>query len=86
MYGLRVDFTSILGNETIPEGVVVREFQEPMAGKQPRLAERDIITHVNGKPVNSPAEFYREAEPIAKVGGTLKLTLSDQNRTVVTLP
>lgn len=85
VYGLRVDYTSIRGEGSIPPGVIVREFQEPVPGKQPRLNETDIITHVNGKAVNSPAEFYREAEPIAKASGTLKLKVAHQNRTV-TLP
>ncbi len=86
VYGLRVDYTSVLGgSDVIPDGVAVREYQEQAAGKQPRLAERDIITHVNGKAVSTPAEFYREAEPIAKARGTLRLTLVHPNRTV-TLP
>jgi serine protease Do len=85
VYGLRVDYTSIRAGDSIPQGVFVREFQEPNAGKQPRLTEYDIITQVNGKPVNSPAEFYREAEPIAKANGTLRLTIGHPTRTI-TLP
>jgi S1-C subfamily serine protease len=85
VYGLRVDYASIRGDDPIPQGVFVREFQDPNPGKQPRLSEYDIITHVNGRPVNSPAEFYREAEAIAKAQHPLRLTLAQQNRTV-TLP
>jgi len=84
VYGLRVDYTSIRGDNPIPPGVFVREFQEPVPGKQPRLNETDIITHVNGKAVNSPAEFYREAEPNATANRVLRLTLYP-NRTI-TLP
>ena len=86
VYGLRVDYASIRSESTIPEGVIVREFQDPSGGKQPRLNEGDFITHVNGKAVNSPAEFYREAEPIARAGNPLRLTIGHQNRRTITLP
>jgi S1-C subfamily serine protease len=85
VYGLRVDYASIRSDDPIPQGVIVREFQEATAGKQPRLGENDFITHVNGKAVNTPAEFYREAEPIARTQGALRLTVSNPTRTV-TLP
>jgi S1-C subfamily serine protease len=86
VHGLRVDYTSITGNEPILNGVIVREFQESTAGKQPRLAEGEYITHVNGKAVNSPAEFYREAEAIAKSVGPLRLTVGHNQIRTVTFP
>lgn len=78
IYGLRVDYTSVIAGQSsyVPDGVVVREFQEANA-KTARLTEYvDIITHVNGKAVNTPAEFYREAERAFKAGESLKLSLN----------
>ena len=87
--GLRVDYTSVpffehaterrngprmRFAETIHEGVYVCEDPQPdsSAGRA-RLQKYDIITHVNGVPVNSPAEFYEQARAV-KPGTPIELT------------
>jgi S1-C subfamily serine protease len=76
--GLRVDYTSLLVQivrpfpGAIPHGVMIREIVPQSAAEKVQLRPYEVITHVNGRPVNNPAEFYREA---GKVTGTLELTL-----------
>ncbi|MFO0809769.1 MAG: trypsin-like peptidase domain-containing protein [Gemmataceae bacterium] len=84
--GLRVDYTSVAdaGDKAIPEGVVVRESQGH--AKAAGLTENDIITEVNGQPVNSPVEYYRMAEKASKAGDSLRLTLRGTPARTVTLP
>jgi len=87
-YGLRIDYASTLGHENrMADGVVVREYSEPMGSgrDKPRLAEKQLITHVNGKPVDSPADFYRVADEAVKAGKVLKITVKDSAEPV-TLP
>jgi S1-C subfamily serine protease len=85
--GLRVDFTSVLlmrqnasgpvvrGPQVIQPGVYIREVQSESPAAAARLREGEVITHVNGQPVLTPAEFYRA---VAKVRATdpLELTLA----------
>jgi serine protease Do len=75
--GLRVDYSSVLLAQKqnaprgvtpprIPSGVVVREL-EPGSPAEAKFKAIDdapnqwLITHINGKQVPTPAEFYREA-------------------------
>jgi S1-C subfamily serine protease len=80
--GLRVDYASVqairdsLENRTsgtIPRGVSVREVLPHSPADGNRLQDA-VITHVNGRPVTSPAEFYREADKL-KDTDPLELTL-----------
>ena len=66
--GLRVDYTSILIQPTwagirafdyVPDGVVIREVQPAIAAAAVKLEVDAVITRVNDRPVNTPAEFYR---------------------------
>jgi serine protease Do len=88
IYGLRVDYTSVVSKvgEPLPEGVIVRSVQPNSPAKAANLVEFvDVITEVNDKPINSPAEFYGEVDKAAKSGDKLKLGLRNPPRTV-TLP
>ena len=88
VYGMRVDYTSVVAKigEPLPEGVIVRSVQPNSPAKAANLVEFvDVITEVNDKRVNSPAEFYREVDKAAKSGDKLKLALRNPPRTV-TLP
>jgi serine protease Do len=73
--GLRVDYTSILvqpfGNY-IPSGVVIREVIRGSAADHARLQPDKVITHVDGRAVHNPAEFY---QAMSKAHGSVKLTL-----------
>lgn len=72
-HGLRVDYTSVLaraGAATIPTGVYVREVQPGSDADTARL-HNAVITHVNGREVNTPAEFYQEADRPGPVEVTL---------------
>jgi serine protease Do len=86
VHGLRVDYSSILLTKhaaprafpppRVPAGVMIREIV-PGSPAEARFKEIDnatsqwLITHVNGKPVTTPAEFYRAAAGQASV--TLRL-------------
>jgi serine protease Do len=87
-FGLRVDYSSILAQQLdtntqvltrgLPAGVCVRELvpssQAEMAFK--KLGDnptRWMITHVNGTPVTTPAEYYKAV----KGQTSLKLTVKD---------
>src|SRR5262245_20255478 len=79
--GLRVDYTSILylrpGGEQIyrrgiPKGVMIREVVSGSAADTARLQPDKVITHVNGREVNDPGEFYREMQ---KAQGPVELTI-----------
>jgi S1-C subfamily serine protease len=78
VHGLRVDYTSVLyqragagGRGPIPPGVFVSEVLPGSAAAKARLQDV-VITQVNGRPVNSPAEFYRVT---AGLTGPLELGL-----------
>ncbi|HVK08911.1 MAG TPA: PDZ domain-containing protein, partial [Gemmataceae bacterium] len=67
VFGLSVDYAStgsVDGNT--PDGVLVKEGFEPGSPAERKLKDwaaqaRLIVTAVNGKPVATPAEFYKEA-------------------------
>jgi serine protease Do len=67
-FGLRVDYTSILTQRTplanfrrpTPVGVVVREVVPGSPADEARFDTSKVITHVNGRRVTSPAEYYLE--------------------------
>lgn len=89
VFGLRVDYTSILAQlspfiQQIPYGVLVREVKPgspaATAGLEP---EKTLILEVNGRPVNSPKEFYEAAR---RAGASVKLTLAEPSGKVVQLP
>jgi S1-C subfamily serine protease len=70
----------------LPDGVLVREVQPNSPAKAANLTEFvDVITHVNDKEVDTPAEFHREVDRATKSGEKLRLTLRQPPR-VVTLP
>jgi S1-C subfamily serine protease len=73
--GLRVDYSSVLmqrGNgQEIPPGVYVSEVQGGSAAERAQLQDA-VITHVNGREVNTPAEFYGI---VTKIPGPWDLTL-----------
>ncbi|MBY0522936.1 MAG: PDZ domain-containing protein [Gemmataceae bacterium] len=80
--GLRVDHVSVWYQTapTLPDmpqnslsGVVIREVQSGSAAATALLKVNDVVTHVNGTAVNSPTDFYREAQ---KAKGPLELTLT----------
>jgi serine protease Do len=68
--GLRVDHLSILWQRvpflplrrhpSLPQGVVIREVLPNSPAEKAHLQVDKIITHVNGRPVATPADFYRE--------------------------
>jgi S1-C subfamily serine protease len=78
--GLRVDYLSVLMQMTptvMPTqpavgGVMVREVQAGSAAATATLRPQEVVTHVNGRAVHTPAEFYREAQ---KATGALELTI-----------
>jgi serine protease Do len=83
--GLRVDHASILAQvrqrslAQVHEGVMVREVQENSGAESALVKVHELITHVNGRRVSTPADFYREAE---KIKGTLELTILEPPRVV----
>ncbi len=94
IHGLRVDYNSVVeADVAIPEGVAIREVETGSAAerKYKDLLERTrwIITHVNKKPVATPADFYREA---GNAKGSLELRLvevvrnPDSTARTITLP
>ncbi len=66
--GLRVDYTSLLVQQPrvpiqrIPAGVLVSEIQAGSPAAVALLRPGEVITHVNKRPVTSPAAFYREVQ------------------------
>jgi S1-C subfamily serine protease len=79
--GLRVDYLSVLMQRVgqtkpdgISHGVIIREVQEGSAAATARLKVNDIITHIKGQPVRTPAEFYRRMQTLT---GPIDLTLAN---------
>src|SRR5262249_29867200 len=75
--GLRVDYTSLLIQPIaflpgIPEGVLVSAVEPGSAAAAAGLKVNEIITHVNGRAVHRPADFYEQG----KQPGPLELTLA----------
>lgn len=63
--GLRVDYASVLSQRPgmiiwhgIPQGVVIREVLPGSPADAAQLQPDKVITHVNDKPVASPADYY----------------------------
>jgi serine protease Do len=94
VFGLRVDFASVVQADwPLPEGAFIRDVERGSEAerKYKELFERArwIVTSVNGKPVASPADFYRLA---AAVKGPLDLKLVEVVRSpelstrTITLP
>jgi S1-C subfamily serine protease len=88
--GLRVDYLSVLmqmtptvmPNQPSVGGVMVREVQANSPAATATLRVQEVITHVNGKPVHTPAEFYREAQ---KATGALELTIEHPDKRQVSI-
>jgi serine protease Do len=82
--GLRVDYTSVLaqqrqavlGDYRIPPGVLVTEVLSPSAAAAAFLKPGEVVTHVNGQAVNSPAAFY---QAVGGLRGDVELTLLPTN-------
>ena len=77
VFGMRVDFASVVQADwPLPDGAFIRDVERgsPAELKYKELFERArwIVTSVNGKPVNSPADFYRLA---GAVKGPLELKI-----------
>jgi serine protease Do len=80
--GMRVDYPSILGQrlrlQRIPMGVAIREVVPGGAADKARLKVDAVITHVDGRAVTTPAEFY---DAMTKAAGPVELTvLNQENR------
>jgi serine protease Do len=80
--GMRVDYPSILGQrlrlQRIPMGVAIREVVPGGAADKARLKVDAVITHVDGRAVTTPAEFY---DAMTKAVGPVELTvLNQENR------
>jgi S1-C subfamily serine protease len=74
--GLRVDYSSLLVQPTrsgeIPAGVLITDIQPASAAEQARLRPGEVITHVNGRAVPTPAAFYQAVQGLTN---PLELTL-----------
>jgi serine protease Do len=78
-FGLRVDYTSILAqrnpfhvfSRSTGDGVIIREVIPDSPADLAKLQPDKVITHVNGKAIYSPADYYRE---VAKAGKKVELT------------
>jgi serine protease Do len=93
VFGMRVDYSSTLSlDSNPPEGVLIRDIETGSPAEKELKAWADrtrlIVVAVNGKPVPTPADFYREA------AGKTKITLdiveatrdAESTRKKVTLP
>jgi serine protease Do len=81
-FGLRVDYISVLSQRSygpLPgDGVVIREIIEKSAAHEQKLLQLDrVITHVNGRPVRTPKEFY---EAMDGAGNRAVLTVLNSER------
>jgi S1-C subfamily serine protease len=85
--GLRVDYiTTLARGDTnpfyytgFPRGVVIREVQSNSAADKAQLAVDMVITHVNGLPVASPADFYLAVDAAAN---SLELTIQGRSERI----
>jgi S1-C subfamily serine protease len=79
--GLRVDDASLLVQQgprglaprRIPVGVLISEVRPESPAATALLRSGDVITHVNGRAVTTPAAFYREARGLSS---PVELTLA----------
>jgi len=79
--GLRVDYTSLLVqqqplSESIRSGVLIEEVQPGSPAAKVDLKAGDIITQVKGRPIFTPAEFYRD---VAGSQSPVEVTLYSTN-------
>ena len=80
--GLRVDYSSLLvqtpqrASLRMPAGVLVSEVQPGTAAERALLRPGEIITHVGGRPVTSPAAVY---QAVGDRPGSVELTLQGAN-------
>ena len=93
VFGLRVDYASTLSIDTNPpEGVLIREIEPgSQADKKKELKDwadraRLIVVAVNGKPVPTPSDFYREAAGKGSVTLDIVDAGRESTRRTVTLP
>ena len=76
-FGLRVDYNSILAQRNAflfrwpADGVSIREVVPGSSADKVRLQPDKLITHVDGRPVPTPADFYKA---IARAGKTVEIT------------
>jgi S1-C subfamily serine protease len=78
--GLRVDYTSILSQRavfpfwqpTVADGVIIREVVPGSPADRAKLQPDKVITAVDGKPVHTPAEYYKA---VANARGKVELTI-----------
>jgi serine protease Do len=91
--GLRVDYTSILSQQAggfqrrryqPPEGVLVREVIRNSPADHAELQINDVITHVQGKPVPTPAAYYAAMKQAGKQA-EITFVGSDQTQRRATL-
>ena len=85
--GLRVDYSSTLirnnGDQyTVPEGVVIREVLPGTPAEEAHLHMDQLITQVNGQPVNTPAEYDRA---VRQAAGSVELTLGNNEKVKILL-
>jgi S1-C subfamily serine protease len=76
--GLRVDYTSLLVQQpprlsSIPAGVLISEVHPHTSASMAQLKVGEVITHVAGRAVNTPAAFY---QMFATLKGPVELTLA----------
>jgi S1-C subfamily serine protease len=79
--GLRVDYASLLvqmppAYSLIPTGVLVSDVQPNSPADRAFLKTGEVVTHVNGQPVATPAAFY---DATANLRGPAELTLYNFN-------
>jgi S1-C subfamily serine protease len=79
--GLRVDYASLLAqlpprSAVIPAGVLISDVQPNSPADRVFLKAGEVITHVNGQAVPTPAAFY---DSVANLPGPAELTLYNFN-------
>ena len=74
----RTGFFVLRANDLPSGSLIIAEINEDSALKGTDVRTTDIITHVNGKPLNKP-EVLQEVIEKSKVGDTLKLTIARVN-------
>lgn len=77
VHGMRVDYTSLIaqkpsGSLQIPRGVMISELRSATLAERAGLKLGDVVTHVNGTLVATPAHFY---DAMAKTTGAIELTM-----------
>ena len=75
--GLRVDYTTLLVQQAprlplVPPGVLISDVQAASAAADVKLKAGEGITHVNRRPVSTPAAFY---QAVAALQGPIELQL-----------